>query len=143
LKEVVGMFSFRTQKSDVGTLLSEEREILNRTLEAVLQSSNDSAAFIRDFLSRKYPDLINEELAVYTRICRSVVRHGHDLLRSVPDAEQRGKALPMWQGATLAQFPWIDDANLPLLFSNDAYHAENDTLPELGANSIPGYGLTL
>lgn len=137
------MFGFRTQKSNVGTLLSEEREILNSMLEAVLRSSNDSPVFIRDYLARKYPDLIREELDVYTRICRAVVKHGHDLLCSEQDAEQRGKALPMWQSATLALYPWMTDANLGLLFSSDAYHAENDTLPDLTANSIPGYGLTL
>jgi hypothetical protein len=137
------MFGFRTQKSNVGTLLSEERDILNGALEAVLKSGNDSSGFIKQCLARKYPDLIPEELDVYSRICRTAIRHGHDLLTSLPGSEDRAKAMPLWQASTVAEFPWITDANLALLLSNDVYHAENDPLPGLNINSIPGYGLTL
>jgi len=137
------MFGFRTQKSNVGTLLSEEREILNGALAAVLNSGDDSTGFIKIFLARKYPDLIPEELDVYSRICRTAVKHGHDLLVSLPGDEERAKAKMLWQSTTVAEFPWITDANLALLLSQDAYHAQNDALPDLNANSIPGHGLTL
>jgi hypothetical protein len=137
------MFGFRSQKSSVGTLLSEEREILNGALEAVLKTGDDSPVSIQKFLGQHHPDLIREELDVYARICRSVVKHGHEMLQAAGNEEEKNKARPLWQASTLSEFPWISDANLELLASCDAYHSENDVLPELTANSIPGYGLTL
>ncbi|HTD06396.1 hypothetical protein [Undibacterium sp.] len=136
------MFGFQSQKSHVGTLLSEEREILKCCLDSALQSGDDSAAAMQKILARKYPDLIREELDVYSRICKSAVKFGHDLVNSVP-AQDRPALMPMWQAATLAEFPWLSDDSLELLLTRDVYHSENDTLPELTANSIPGYGLTL
>lgn len=136
------MFGFQSQKSNVGTLLSEEREILNCGLDSALQSGDDSAAAIQKVLARRYPDLIREELDVYSRICKSAVKFGHDLVNSVP-AQDRSAQMPIWQVATLAEFPWLSDACLELLLTRDVYHSENDTLPDLTANSIPGYGLTL
>ncbi len=136
------MFGFQSQKSNVGTLLSEEREILNCGLDSALQSGDDSALSIQKVLARKYPDLIREELDVYGRICKSAVKFGHDLVSSVP-AQDRAAQMPVWQAATLAEFPWLSDTSLELLLTKDVYHSENDTLPELTANSIPGYGLTL
>ncbi|MES2102972.1 MAG: hypothetical protein V4634_03075 [Pseudomonadota bacterium] len=136
------MFGFQSQKSNVGTLLSEEREILNCGLDSALQSGDDSAASIQKVLARKYPDLIREELDVYGRICKSAVKFGHDLVNSVPE-QDRAAQMAVWQAATLAEFPWLSDASLELLLTRDVYHSENDTLPELTANSIPGYGLTL
>ncbi|MFZ6645167.1 hypothetical protein ACO0LO_05580 [Undibacterium sp. TJN25] len=138
----MNMFGFQSQKTNVGTLLSEEREILNCGLNSVLQSGDDSATIIQQVLARKYPDLIREELDVYSRICKSAVKFGHDLVNSVPHSE-RAALMPIWQAGTLAEFPWLSDASLELLLTRDVYHSENDTLPDLTANSIPGYGLTL
>lgn len=136
------MFGFQSQKPNVGTLLSEEREILNCGLDSALQSGDDSASAIQKILARKYPDLIREELDVYSRICKSAVKFGHDLVNSVP-VQDRPAQMSLWQAVTLAEYPWLSDESLMLLLTRDVYHSENDTLPELTANSIPGYGLTL
>ena len=112
-----------------------EEKILNRGLEFALEFGANWMQPIQSRLSKKFPDLLTDELNKYDSICRTAMKKGHDFvyktLNTAADEKRKIKEKNVSEELKLflhGQYPWIDTENLKMILSQGFYYAGKDGL---------------
>jgi len=121
---------FRKFTSNTDTNLINE-QILNNGLTLALEWGENWLKPIGPRLKEKYPNLSEEQLDLYNKICQQAMRSAQDLVYTMAESVGRHNLkYEEWESIIKTAYPWISQENRSHLFSQGMYYAWKDGVSE-------------
>jgi hypothetical protein len=99
--------------------------LLNEALGLAMEWGENWLMHIQARLGHLHPDLSSGELNEVNEICQAAMRFGHQTVNALARPKGTGgyPSLADFEVAFRARYPWANEANVSMLFSQSMYYA--------------------
>jgi hypothetical protein len=103
-----------------------EADVANLGLQFAMAFGKSWQVPIQERLSKKYPELSENELNGYNLLCQSAMNAAYEIVYTMMENNGKDLDIDEFKAVYIEAYPWVTSKNIKGLFNQGMYYAEKE-----------------